>query len=445
MNISIVKNFFWKFFKRMANLNLSLFILLLIALFCCLGSVIEQDQTFRYYQLNYHSYGSVILLLGLDHTFRSWWFISVIFMFLISLIACTFSTQLPSLKNARRWKFIYKNNYLDADNYFTDDNFTVNYSFTNIIYSLMRSSFFVFCRCRSIYSYKGLYGRVAPIFVHFSIVAILFGSIYSFLFSSVLQEIIPSGETFHIKNILNAGFYSRLPSNLMIHIDDFYISYSSIGSIEQFFSKVFLYSDNKKIDSSITIFVNNPLNVRQFTIYQTDWLVNALRMKLGESYTIQKDLRKTNINGKVCWLSNLYLDNGKQIFFVIFDLNDTVLVCDNSGVILNEVSVGQKFYINSFPIILQEIIVSTGLQIKTDPGIIFVYLGFFIMILSTFTSYLSYSQVWVYSSVESLQFVGTTNRATVFFEQDMISISKVYYFYSKSIFIDLEKVKNVLR
>jgi cytochrome c biogenesis protein len=47
------------------------------------------------------------------------------------------------------------------------------------------------------------------------------------------------------------------------------------------------------------------------------------------------------------------------------------------------------------PITLLEIISSTGLQIKTDPGIPIIYLGFFFLMLSTLISYITYSQIWI--------------------------------------------------
>ena len=46
-------------------------------------------------------------------------------------------------------------------------------------------------------------------------------------------------------------------------------------------------------------------------------------------------------------------------------------------------------------ITLLEIISSTGLQIKTDPGIPIIYGGFFFLMLSTLISYITYSQIWI--------------------------------------------------
>jgi cytochrome c biogenesis protein len=48
---------------------------------------------------------------------------------------------------------------------------------------------------------------------------------------------------------------------------------------------------------------------------------------------------------------------------------------------------------NSFTLL--EIISSTGLQIKTDPGIPIIYTRFFFLMISTLISYITYSQIWI--------------------------------------------------
>nr|WGH12730.1 cytochrome c biogenesis protein ccs1 [Echinothamnion sp.] len=439
------KNFIWKFLKKLANLNFSLFVLSIIALCCILGSIIEQDKSLLYYKLNYSTYYFIITSLGLDHLFRSWWFIFILIVFILSLLVCTFSTQLPSLKNARRWKFVYHKNIFDNNKYIFGNNDNSQYFVINIIYSLIRLNFFVFCKNSSIYSYKGLYGRIAPIFVHFSIAAILFGSVYGFLFSFVVQEIVPKGEIFHLKNIIHSGFYSYLPSDIIFGVNDFYIDYNFNGSIKQFFSSLSISLNNHIVLYDKLIAVNKPLQFSSITLYQTDWQIDSIRINLGASNNfIQKKFIKTSINGKSCWLSSFSITNRNNIFLVLFSLDDKLLLCDTSGLILQQVNLGEIFYINSTPFVLQDIITSTGLQIKIDPGILLVYFGFFVMMLSTFISYISYSQVWIYRSFGSLNFLGSTNRASLFFEQDLAYLDKIYSYYLFYFAIKATKVTNIL-
>ena len=102
-----------KIFRLVADLRFSIFILLLISFFSIAGTVIEQDQSIENYKLNYPLTNPVfgfltwdyILRFGLDHVYKTWWFYTLIFLFGLSLISCTFLQQFPSLKIARRCQF----------------------------------------------------------------------------------------------------------------------------------------------------------------------------------------------------------------------------------------------------------------------------------------------------------------------------------------------------
>lgn len=444
---SNLKTFSWKLFKGLANLKLALFILFTIIVFCIVGSVVEQDQDINYYLINYSFYSPIIFYLGLDHVFRNWWFILILFVLVLSLLSCSFVTQLPSLKNARRWKFMHSSitQNTNKNNYAVSSILDVDYSPINIIYSLLRLKFLVFCRGASIYSYKGLYGRIAPIFVHLSIILILLGSVYGFSSSFVLQEIVPVGEIFHFKNIVYSGFYSNLRSELFSHVDNFYIEYGKDNLINQFFSNISVYIKNRKLISHQWLSVNKPLYLNKVTFYQTDWEMTGLRLRFGKNYFVQKKLIKKVQNNNVIWVANFYVDSQKEVLFLITNLNGKILVSDTSGLFVKEISLGQRFYINSLPISIENIIASTGLQIKFDPGIPLVYSGFFMMIVSTFISYLSYSQIWIYRNTNFLEFFGSTNRAVLFLEQDIIFVDKIYSYYLSSTFLLPNTLNNLLR
>ena len=76
------------------------------------------------------------------------------------------------------------------------------------------------------------------------------------------------------------------------------------------------------------------------------------------------------------------------------------------------------------PITLLEIISSTGLQIKTDPGIPIIYLGFFFLMISTLISYITYSQIWIIQKNQQIFIGGTTNRAIFDFELEFFKFIK---------------------
>ena len=102
--------------KTIANLQLAIVLFLAIALLSITGTVIEQGESVQFYQSNYPDdpalFGfltaGVIMRLGLDHVYSTWWFIALLLLFGSSLAACTFNRQIPALKAARNWQFYHQ-------------------------------------------------------------------------------------------------------------------------------------------------------------------------------------------------------------------------------------------------------------------------------------------------------------------------------------------------
>jgi cytochrome c biogenesis protein len=69
-----------------------------------------------------------------------------------------------------------------------------------------------------------------------------------------------------------------------------------------------------------------------------------------------------------------------------------------------------------------DVIGSTGLQIKADPGIPLVYTGFGLLMLGVIMSYVSHSQIWALQKDGHFYLGGRTNRAQVTFEREVIEI-----------------------
>jgi cytochrome c biogenesis protein len=67
---------------------------------------------------------------------------------------------------------------------------------------------------------------------------------------------------------------------------------------------------------------------------------------------------------------------------------------------------------------------STGLQIKGDPGIPFIYTGFGFLMISTLLSYITYSQIWILQESEKIFVGGNTTRAKFDFELEFLKLIK---------------------
>lgn len=78
--------------------------------------------------------------------------------------------------------------------------------------------------------------------------------------------------------------------------------------------------------------------------------------------------------------------------------------------------------VNGVTLKVLDLIGSTGLQIKADPGIPIVYAGFALLMLGVIMSYISHSQIWALQTNGQCFVGGKTNRAQVAFEREMIDI-----------------------
>ena len=424
------KTIAWNFLKKISNLNFSIVLLLLISSISILGTIIEQDESIDYYKKNYpinemkliEINWEIIQRFKLNQLYTNWFFITLLIIFCLSLIACTLSTQLPSLKHARRWKF---KKQISINNTLWQYRTPIIISPSSVIYFLNRTNYHAFHQEYYIYSYKGLLGRLAPIFVHISLISILGGSLLGLFTGISFQEMIPVGEVFHLKNIIKSGLISYIPDDLIGKINTFTIEYNTNQSIKQFYSNISILNKKKQVIKNQTISVNKPLYFREFTFYQTNWQINGLKLKINNKYEIQVPIKKIINNNTVLWLTTFYYNDEDVISLMISGLKEPILYYDKTGQLLQTVAIGEIQTIHNIPIQITEIITSTGLQIKKDPGVLIIYLSFFILMLSILISYTSYSQLWIIHSNNTIQIFGLTNRAELNFEEDTLKLQNM--------------------
>jgi cytochrome c biogenesis protein len=418
-----------KIFRVVADLRFSIFILLLISFFSIAGTIIEQDQSIETYKINYPLTNPLfgfltwdrILQFGLDHVYKTWWFFTLIFLFGLSLISCTFLQQLPSLKIARRCQFFRKTGQFSRLKIFTTLN---QFSFNKILFRIKEQQYSIFQQKNIVYCYKGLIGRIAPILVHFSMILILFGTIIGSLFGFKAQEIVPKTENFHIQNILTTGQLTVIPKT-SARINDFWITYTKNRSISQFYSDISILNAQGNETERKTIAVNYPLIHKNVYYYQTDWNLVGLRFQTAKNEIMEYPLQNVLNNQNKVWLtwisSNKLLNEG--IIALIDNLEGYCSIYNESGTFLGNIELNETVTFQQ-PLTFLEIISSTGLQIKTDPGIPVIYSGFFFLMVSTLLSYITYSQIWMIQKDQKLFIGGTTNRALFNFELEFFKFIK---------------------
>ena len=417
----------------LTNLRLAIVLLLTIAIFSITGTVIEQGQSLEFYQANYPEHPAVfgflswkvLLTLGLDHVYRTWWFLALLILFGTSLTACTFTRQFPALKAARRWKFYdqprqFEKLALSAE---LDTG-----SLSSLTQLLQHRRYRVFPpEGDALYARKGIVGRIGPIVVHVGIVLILVGGIWGAMTGFLGQEMVPSGESFQVKNIVEAGPWAegQVPKDWSLRVNRFWIDYTPTGGIDQFYSDMSVLDKLGQEVKRKTIYVNEPLRYRGVTFYQTDWGIAAIQVRINKSPILQLPMAQLNTNGKGriwgTWIPTKP-DLSAGVSLLARDLQGMLLLYDAKGQLISTLRPGMSIDVNGVTLKIVEVIGSTGLQIKADPGIPIVYTGFTLLMLGVVMSYVSHSQIWALQKDGHLYVGGRTNRAQVAFEREILEI-----------------------
>jgi cytochrome c biogenesis protein len=415
-------------FKTIADLRFAIFILLIIASVSIIGTIIVQDQPIEIYQKDYPLTNPIfgfltwelIINLGFDHIYKTWWFITLIIVFGISLLTCTILQQLPSLKISRKCQFFRTPNQFKKLKFYTKIKFS---NFSKLFFNIKKIEFSIFQQKNIIYAYKGLIGRIGPIIVHFSMILILIGTILGSITGFKAQEIVPKTELFHIQNILSNGKLMSVP-NVATRINDFWINYTEQNTVKQFYSDISILNNyGNEIDRQ-TIFVNSPMRYNGVYFYQTDWNLLALRIQNSDFGILEYPLINLNTLKTKIWLTWIPTDSTLQngIVILIDNLQGYCSIYDEFGQFLGNLELNE--FSEYKQIGLVDIISSTGLQIKSDPGIILIYSGFFFLMISTLVSYITYSQIWIIKNKNEIFIGGNTTRAIFDFEIEFLKLIK---------------------
>ncbi|XP_002977026.2 cytochrome c biogenesis protein CCS1, chloroplastic [Selaginella moellendorffii] len=422
-----------KVLVSLSSFKLAIAELVLIAALSSIGTVIDQGGVPEFYFKAYpedHPFlgifsWKVILALNFDHIYTAPYFLGLLALLAASLVACTSTRQVPLVKVARRWSFM-KNPAgilkMDAAETLPDA------SLGELGVLLSGNGYEVFSEGSCLYAFKGLAGRLAPIGVHAALLLIMGGGLVSALGGYHGSVTIPEGLDLRLGDGLNPNGILATPSptmDLNIHVNKFYIEQYPNGQVKQFFSDLSITDAKEGELLRKTISVNNPLRIAGATIYQTDWGISTVLVRIDDSEPFNlamAPLRKGD-NKLFGTLIPEGVLNSKGISILARDL-ESVVVYDKKGEFVGVRRVGSQkpIEVDGVNLVVDDMIGSTGLEVKMDPAVPVVYAGFGALMFTTCISYLSHSQIWALQKGSSIIVGGKSNRAKLSFEQELTGI-----------------------
>jgi len=414
---------------KISSLRFAISLIIFIAISSGIGTFIPQGNNKKFYIdifddapifgfLN----GENLLKLQLDHIYTSFWFLFALILLCISLAACSFRRQIPSLKASLKW-IEYK-----TEKKFSKLELTSNYHINEEQDHISKADLFLKKRGWKTYKFKshisarrGLIGKLGPIVVHIGLIFLLIGSAYgSFTNQSKEQYLLP-GESL---DLINESTNSKANVKLV----DFSIQRESDGIPKQFISKLDFFSEDLKLNEIKTAKVNHPIRFKGLTIYQADWAISNVVLEI-DNILYQLQLKEIPEIGNQVWgvLIELGSETKKNFLLTIDNENGPLKISNIENFSGNDLYINENpLEVNSSKVSLKKIIPSSGLIIKNDPSIPFIYFSFVLIIFGTIISLIPTNQLWILVNKESqkLSIGGLSNKNLVGFKKEFFKLSE---------------------
>jgi len=419
---------FKKFILKISSLRFAILLIIFIAISSGVGTLIPQGNDQQEYIDFYNETpifgfinGSQVIKLQLDHVYTSNWFLFSLVLLCISLAACSFRRQIPSLKAALKWTE-YKN-----EKKFYKLQLTTNYEIIQDVDHILKADSLLRKKGWSISKYKnrlsarkGLVGKLGPIIVHIGLIILLIGSAYGNFSSQSKEQYLRLGESLDLIN-------ESTNSKVRIKLKNFFIERESDGKPKQFISNLEFFSKQQNLNELKTTQVNQPIRFKGLTIYQADWSVSNIILEI-DSVLYQLQLKPIPEIGDQIWglLIELGRENKKNYLLTIDNENGPLKVSNIEDFSENFIYLNNNpLEINSSKLSLKKIIPSSGLIIKNDPSIPFIYLSFTLIILGTIFSLIPTNQIWIlFNETSNKLFIGgLSNRNLLGFKKEFLKLS----------------------
>ncbi len=158
---------------------------------------------------------------------------------------------------------------------------------------MARRNYEVFVKDGSLYAFKGLAGRMGPIGVHAALLLILGGTAWSGFGGWKGAAMCPEGQAFLVRDFMRSKSPLSAPpsgANALLKVNSFDIDTRPDGSVAQFYSDLSLLdaSDGTTELLRKRISVNDPFRYGGVTMYQTDWSLAALTLRVAGGEEAQR-------------------------------------------------------------------------------------------------------------------------------------------------------------
>ena len=445
------KNSFSSLWQGLSSLRLTIGLLIVLAFASIFGTVIPQNASEEeYLQVYKFTTYKILKILGFLDMYHSGWFIFLLVLLCLNLIACSFgrfrlTLRLLSLSRERledsEWKSLSPKRTLTLRGRPAD-------WISHVREALPRNFPSPQAReengAQHLFAEKGKPSRFGVYFVHLGVLVILTGALIGFFYGFRGNINIAEGETADRITLRNRH---QIPlPGFKLKLEKFTVTFYSTGAPKEFKSVVTIREGNQTVRNE-PIRVNHPLSYKGLSFYQASYGVAGVEKAVliikekasGKEYTVDARVGvKTEIPGrKESFLLARFIPDAQGLgpaFQVLsFEPNrphENFLVLQNHPEMEDRRTGPYQFRI-------QEIIPQyySGLQVNKDPGVPLVWTGCALMIIGFYmTFFLSHRRLWVRLSGKGkdtlVEIGGSSHRNRTGFEQEF---EKMFHSFEKKL------------
>ena len=407
----------WDFF---CSLRLTMFLLISLAVISIVGTVVPQGTPPEAYLARISMTKlKLYKALGFFDMYHSWWFILLLYLLTVNLVACSFK-RLPHI-----WKIITEPVKVLSAN--------LEQSLTNVATirnsgdpAVLKEKVATFLKADfaepevveaegawHLFAQKTPWCRLSVYVVHLSVIVIFIGALIGSLFGYKGFVNILEGESV---SKIESRSGKQLDLGFSLRLEKFSVSHYASGAPKEFKSILTVLENGKPVPdyTNARVIVNDPLTYKGITFYQSSYGnagnyfftvsnldgtnaasltvegKSSVKLPDGSSMHVMEATRDVSqfvkgVFGPAAQVE-LHTADGKTERFVVFanhpELNLQHAKQHGKGPVLHYKGAQERMY--------------TGLQVAKDPGVEIVWLGCLLMVVGIYIAFfMSHRRIWV--------------------------------------------------
>ncbi|MBT1072462.1 cytochrome c biogenesis protein ResB [Pelotalea chapellei] len=407
----------WDFF---CSLKLTMFLLITLAITSIIGTIIPQGAPPPEYVAQISATKlQVYKTLGFFDMYHSWWFILLLYLLTVNLVACSIK-RLPHILKiiTHPTTTLSSGQEQSIANVASIKSSEQPEALKDRISSFLKSEFAqpVITEVDGawhLFAQKSPWCRLAVYIVHLSVIVIFIGAMIGSLFGYKGYVSIPEGETI-TKIGLRSG--QELDLGFGIRCEQFSVSTYPNGAPKEFKSILTVLENGKPVPdyTNARVIVNDPLQYKGITFYQSSYgdagthfftmtdtegknsvpvtVPGTDSVALPDGSSMHVTQATDDVSAFAPGLSGpaaqveVHSTSGATDSFVVYanhpELNVSYAKQHGSKLVMHYKGAQKKMY--------------TGLQVAKDPGVWVVWLGCFLMVIGVYVAFfMSHRRVWV--------------------------------------------------